>query len=71
MMLNEKTFQVPNMTCNGCRSTVTEEIEQIQGVKHVEATLATKIVKVEWDNPATWEQIAERLSAVNYPAVVD
>lgn len=70
-MLNQKTFQVPNMTCNGCRSTVTEEVEQIPGVKHVEASIATKLVTVEWDDPATWEQITERLSAVNYPAVVE
>lgn len=70
-MVNEKTFQVPNMTCNGCRSTVTGEIEQIPGVKYVEACVATKLVTVEWETPATWDQIAARLSSVNYPAVVE
>lgn len=70
-MLTQKIFQVPNMTCNGCRSSVTEALEQINGVQQVEASLATKIVKVEWDAPATWEEISEHLSSIRYPAVVE
>ncbi len=70
-MAQQKTFQVPNMTCNGCRSTVTGELEQISGVQHVEASVATKLVTVEWDTPASWEEITTRLNAVNYPAVVE
>jgi copper chaperone CopZ len=42
------------------------EIGEIQGVKSVQAEVATKKVHVEWDLPATWETIKATLEEINF-----
>lgn len=43
------------------------EVGELAGVSRVEAAVDSKIVTVEWDNPASWEQIAGLLQEINYP----
>jgi copper chaperone CopZ len=43
------------------------ELSDLPGVKRVEADVLSKEVTVEWDAPATWEQIEETLVEINYP----
>jgi copper chaperone len=64
-----KTFKVPNMTCNGCVSTVRGEIEQIAGVVNVDVNKPAQLVTVEWNTPASWELIEQALIEVEYPPV--
>jgi copper chaperone len=64
-----KTFRVPNMTCNGCVSTVTSEIEQVAGVTHVEVNKPAQLVTVEWQAPASWDDIEKALVEIEYPPV--
>jgi copper chaperone len=64
-----KTFKVPNMTCNGCVSTVRGEIEQIAGVVNVDINKPAQLVTVEWNTPASWELIEQALIEVEYPPV--
>jgi copper chaperone CopZ len=65
--MNSKTFVVPNISCGHCVHTVKSELGDLAGVKRVEADQATKAVTVEWDAPATWEQIESLLAEINYP----
>jgi hypothetical protein len=42
------------------------EVGDIAGVKSVKAEQDTKQVFVEWDEPATWDQIKALLTEINY-----
>jgi copper chaperone len=68
--METKTFKVPNMTCNGCVSTVKGEIEQVAGVINVDVNKPAQIVTAEWDIPATWDLIKQALIEVEYPPVL-
>lgn len=67
--MESKTFQVPNMTCNGCVSTVRGEIERIEGVINVDINKPAQLVTVEWQTPASWPLIQNALNEVEYPPV--
>ncbi|MFQ6101243.1 MAG: heavy-metal-associated domain-containing protein [Anaerolineae bacterium] len=62
-----KTFQVPNISCNHCVTTIKCELGELDGVASVAGDAETKTVTVEWDAPATWEGIKELLTEINYP----
>ena len=64
--MDTKTFKVPNMTCNGCVNTVRSEIEQLNGVVHVDVNKPAQLVTVEWNTPASWDLIAQSLTEIEY-----
>jgi copper chaperone len=64
--METKTFKVTNMTCNGCVNTVRSEIEQINGVLNVDINKPAQLVTVEWNNPASWQLIENKLVEINY-----
>jgi copper chaperone len=65
--MSTKTFNVPAISCGHCVHTVEREIKTIDGVKSAYADEKTKRVVVEWDTPATWEQIKNALVEIEYP----
>lgn len=68
--METKTFKVPNMTCNGCVSTVKSEIEQLSGILHVDVNKPAQLVTVEWNTPASWDAIEKALIQIDYPPVL-
>ncbi len=62
-----KTFKVPNISCGHCVMTIQREVGELAGVKAVRADEQSKMVAVEWEEPATWEQIRSLLEEINYP----
>lgn len=66
--MQSKTFTVPNISCGHCTHTVEMELGDLKGVQSVTADLDSKQVSVQWDSPATWEQIEALLAEINYPA---
>jgi len=64
--VEKKTFQVPNIGCDGCVRTIKNELSELAGVQRVEGDVATKTVSVEWDNPASWPQIVAALKEIDY-----
>ncbi|GAB1421997.1 hypothetical protein MASR2M15_22040 [Anaerolineales bacterium] len=64
--MESKTFKVPNMTCNGCVSTVRSEIEQLAGIHNVEINKPAQLVTVEWEAPASWDAIEKSLIEIEY-----
>ncbi|MFN8530553.1 MAG: heavy metal-associated domain-containing protein [Anaerolineae bacterium] len=66
--MEQKTFTVPNIGCNGCVKSIVGELTQMTGVKKVSGDVASKQVTVEWDKPATWDGIRSALAAIDYPA---
>jgi copper chaperone CopZ len=64
--MEKKTFQVPNIGCDGCVRTIRNEVSAISGVRAVEADRETKQVTVAWESPATWKQIEDHLIDIDY-----
>ncbi len=64
--MDSKTFKVPNMTCNGCVSTVRGEIEGLAGVVNVDINKPAQLVTVEWNAPASWDVIEKALIKIEY-----
>ena len=63
-----KTFRVPNISCDHCVRTIEREVGELPGVRAVKADVASKIVTIEWQEPATgWEAIRSFLVEINYP----
>lgn len=62
-----KTFTVPNIGCSGCVHTVETEVSKIKGVQSVQADEETKVVIVEWNQPASWSAIKQILTDIDYP----
>ena len=65
--MSSKTFEVPNIGCDGCVRTIKNELSQLAGVSSVDGTVDTRMVTVEWDDPANWETIVETLNEIEYP----
>lgn len=67
MSPEQKTFVVPNIGCDGCVRTITNELSQLEGVRSVEGDVESKVVTVQWEAPATWNQIEAKLDEIEYP----
>lgn len=65
--MESKTFRVPAINCGHCVHTVKMEVGDLPGVSLVEADKDSQMVTVNWDAPATWDQIRATLVEVNYP----
>lgn len=65
--MSSKTFTVPNINCGHCTHAIKMELGEIPGVKAVEAEITSRQVTVEWEPPASWEQIKATLKEINYP----
>ena len=65
--MEKVTYSVPNISCNHCTHTISMELSEIEGVSRVDADVQTRLVTVEFSEPATEEQIKNTLSAINYP----
>jgi len=65
--MESKTFEVPNISCEHCVHTIQSEIGELQGVESVKADEQTRIVTVQWHDPASWAQIQQTLTEINYP----
>jgi copper chaperone CopZ len=64
--MEKKTFKVPNIGCNGCINAVQGELRDLEGVKSAVAELETKMVTVEYDAPASWNDIVKALTEIDY-----
>jgi copper chaperone CopZ len=51
--------------------TIKNEVGELAGVRAVEADKDTRIVTVQWDTPATWDQIKALLTEIEYPPAPD
>jgi copper chaperone len=65
--MTSKTITVPNISCGHCVHTVEMEVGELAGVTNVKANVDNKQVLIEWQEPASWEQIESLLHDINYP----
>jgi copper chaperone CopZ len=62
------TFNIPNISCGHCVAAIKEELTELSGVQSVNGDPATKDVTVDFEAPATEDQIKAKLVEINYPA---
>lgn len=67
-MATQKTFSIPNISCGHCVNAIKSELGELSGVTRVDGDPAAKNIEVEWEAPATEEQIVDTLKEINYPA---
>ena len=67
--MSKVELNVPNINCGHCEHTVTMELSELSGVTNVDASSVNKTVVVEFDSPATEEQIRDLLVEINYAPV--
>ncbi|HEY47344.1 MAG TPA: heavy-metal-associated domain-containing protein [Anaerolineae bacterium] len=63
------TYNVPNISCGHCVHTIQMELGDLLGVSNVIASQVTREVTVEFEPPASEEQIEATLTEINYPPV--
>ncbi len=66
--MKSAAYSVPNISCKHCTHTITMELSEIQGVAKVDADVQTQLVKVDFEEPATEQEIKNTLAEINYPA---
>ena len=66
--MEKTTFTVPNISCGHCVMTIKKELGEIRGVSQVEGDPQKKEITVEWNQPASLEQIKSTLKEINFPA---
>lgn len=64
--METKTVMVPNVGCDGCVKTITNEVCDVAGVQSVEGNPQTKLITVSWNTPATWEAIVAKMNEIDY-----
>lgn len=64
--MEEKTFTVPNIGCDGCVRSIKNAVNEVPGAEFVTGDENTKVVTVKWQTPASWAQIAETLKEIDY-----
>ncbi|MCF8095180.1 MAG: heavy-metal-associated domain-containing protein [Desulfobacteraceae bacterium] len=62
------SLQIPNISCNHCVMTVKNELSEIEGVSSVEGDADKKQITIRYQDPASLDQIYEKLKEINYPA---
>lgn len=64
--MTTKTFEVPNIGCNGCVQAIKGELSELDGVITVDGEVKSRMVTVEFGDPASWEKISTTLKDMNY-----
>lgn len=64
--MSEAKFYIPNISCGHCVHSIKMELGDLPGVSKVEASESTKEVLVEFEPPASSEQIVSFLQGINY-----
>jgi copper chaperone CopZ len=61
-------FHIPKISCGHCTRTIENELKEITGIQKVESDILAKTVTVNFQSPASAEQILATLKEINYPA---
>jgi copper chaperone len=66
--MEKMKVKVPNISCGHCVMSIKRELGELPGVAKVEGDPQAKEITVEYDAPASPEQIKSTLKEINYPA---
>jgi copper chaperone len=68
IIMETRSFSIPNISCDHCVMTIKNELNELDGILKVEGDPDKKEITVDWDAPATLENIKSALREINYPA---
>jgi copper chaperone len=68
-MTTKVTYSIPNIHCGHCVHTIQSEVIDIPGVKSVKADQNLRNTTIEFEPPASEENIKNLLASINYPVV--
>ena len=66
--MEKKSLIIPAISCGHCVMSIKNELSELAGVKKVEGDPQSKSITVEWEPPATLDNILNTLKQINYPA---
>jgi copper ion binding protein len=61
------TVKAPAISCGHCVKTIQNEVGELAGVQKVVADQNTKLVTVNYDDPATQDVIEKLMAEIGYP----
>ena len=64
--MNTVTYKVPSISCGHCVNTIEVELGELKGVINVKADSESKSVLINYQEPASEQQLKELLSEINY-----
>jgi copper chaperone len=64
--METRTVKVPNVGCNGCVNTIKGELSELPGVVSVSGDADAKTITVNWQDPATWNTIKNKMAEIDY-----
>lgn len=64
--MESKTVKVPNVGCDGCVNTIKSEVGGLAGVVTVDGNPNTKMITIQWNNPANWIEIKSKMAEIDY-----
>jgi copper chaperone CopZ len=62
----EKTYIVPDVSCEHCVRAITDELRQIEGVQSVKVDIPTKVVTVAHQDSVSDQQIVAGIQEAGY-----
>lgn len=65
--METKTVKIDAIGCDGCVRTIQGGLKEVAGVTDVKGDVTNKQVTIQWDAPATWENITAKLVEIEYP----
>ena len=66
--MENRTVQIPNISCGHCVAAIEREVSEIEGVLSVEGRHDTRNVSVSWNSEETsWAEIEGLMRQMNYP----
>lgn len=68
-MTTKVTYSIPNIHCGHCVHTIQSELIDLPGVKSVKADQNLRNAIVEFEPPASEEQIKALLESIEYPVM--
>ncbi len=61
------TLKTPAISCGHCVHTIQSELGELPGITSVQADQTTKLVTINFDSPATKDEIEKLLAEIGYP----
>ena len=61
------TLKTPAISCGHCVHTIQSELGEMPGIRSVQADQTTRLVTINFDSPATKEEIEKMLAEIGYP----
>lgn len=64
--MSDNTYTVSGMTCGHCVASVTEEVNEIDGVRNVEVDLASGALTFDSDQPVSRDAVDSAVREAGY-----